>query len=157
MSDELVKPISLAELESIREKQTAPKPDPLAAIVERVHRKALRAAEKALLEPGEWGYTVDNERPWQEASIRVRAGLMLAAKAMDHARETDVGHRQFGLLVLRERFKDAREWESHARKVDAGTTTTATIGAVPIVEAVEEPAELARSTQPLGTVGDVKK
>lgn len=98
----------------------------IAEIVAKVYKKALRAADKALLEPGEEGYDPAQDVPWAQASIRVRAGLMLAAKAMDHNRETDVGHRQFGLLVLREKIKDHREWEAHAAKVDAAPSPTRT-------------------------------
>lgn len=103
----------------------------LAAAVNRVYAKALKAAEKALLEPGEEGYDGSGDVPWAERSTRVAAGIMLAAKAADHNRETDVGHRAFGLLVLKERIRDHREWEKHAQDVDAHPvpTTTTTLDA----------------------------
>lgn len=93
----------------------------LTAIIQRVYAKALRAAEKALAEPHEPEYDGSGDQEWNHATVRVRAGLMLAGKAMDHDREADVGHRQFGLLVLRERIKDHREWEQQAAMVDAST------------------------------------
>ena len=111
---------------------TVPGSVQLAAMVEKVQRQALRATQKALMEAGEKdedGNESDGalgDRPWSEAPIRVRLGAMLAAKAADHARETDVGHRQFGLLVLRERIKDHREWEKHAAEVDSGPAPTRT-------------------------------
>jgi hypothetical protein len=98
----------------------------LTAIVNSVHMLALRAARKALLEKEEDGYDGSGDKPWAFASTRVRIGVMLASKAMDHVRETDVGHRQFGLLVLRERIKDVREWEKHAATVDAAPAPTRT-------------------------------
>lgn len=91
------------------------------AMVARVYTKALRIAEKALKEPGEEGYDGSGDVKWTEASVRVRASLDFAKKAMDQERETDVGHRQFGLLVLKEKIKDHREWETQAALVDAST------------------------------------
>jgi len=96
----------------------------LGDIANRVYLKALRAAEKALKEPGEEGYDGTGETPWKERSVRVAAGLMLAAKALDHNRETDVGHRQFGLLLMRERFKSVKDWEAHAAEVDGAKAIT---------------------------------
>jgi hypothetical protein len=98
----------------------------LAEITARVHLRALKAAEKALLEPGDPDYDGSGDVPWKERSTRVAAGLALAAKAMDHVRETDVGVRQFGLLLMKERFKSVSDWERHAAEVDAAPSPTKT-------------------------------
>jgi hypothetical protein len=96
----------------------------LAAEVNKIHIRALRAAARALAEPEDGAdYDGTGDMPWTSASIRVRAGLMLAQKTMDHAREKDVTTRQFQLMVVKERFKDVRAWEQHAAEVDAAPPT----------------------------------
>lgn len=99
----------------------------LATIVAKVQLRALEAASRALLRQGDEDYDGSGDVPWAERSTRVAVGVMLAAKAADHARETDVGNRQFGLLVMRERFKDARSWEDHAAEVDGAPPPSAVI------------------------------
>ena len=92
--------------------------------------QALRATRNAMLEPDDPGYTGIGDIKWNEAPVRVRLGAILAREAMASAREEDVGRREFGLLVVRERIKDPKVWEAYAKTVDAskppapGATTT---------------------------------
>jgi len=97
----------------------ARKDEKLRAIVERVHRRALEAAEGLFLEPGEPGYNEDADRPWAEASTRTRAGILLAQKAIDSVRDDKAAARQFGLLILKERIGNPEKWEEFAQNVDA--------------------------------------
>ena len=96
----------------------------LAEITERVYLKALKAAENALKAPGEEGYDGSGDVPWKERSTRVAAGLALAAKAVEHVKEKDVATHSFGLLLMRDRFKNVGEWEKHAAEVDGQPQTT---------------------------------
>jgi hypothetical protein len=100
----------------------------LAEIVNRVHLRALRAAEKAMAEPGDPDYDPAMDLKWTERPIRVAAGLMLASKALEHASATEFTDRQLGIMLVRERIKDPKAWEELAGKVDAAITgdTTST-------------------------------
>ena len=91
----------------------------LGEIVSRVHLKALKAAEKALAEPGDEDYDGSGDVAWKYRSIRVAAGIALAREAMAHVREKDSDTRQFGLLLMRERFKSVGDWEKHAAEIDS--------------------------------------
>jgi hypothetical protein len=101
----------------------------LADIVSRVHLRALKAAEKALAQPGDTDYDAKKDVRWADRPISVAAGLMLAAKALEHASATEITDRQLGIMLVRERIKDPAAWEALAGKVDAAITgeTTATV------------------------------
>lgn len=107
----------------------------LADIVGRVHLRALKAAEKALAQPGDPDYDPAADVRWADRPISVAAGLMLAAKALDHASASQIVDRQLGIMLVRERIKDPAAWEALAGKVDAAitgeTTTTAPLSLSP--------------------------
>lgn len=105
----------------------------LAEITARVQLKALKAAEKALLEPGEEGYDPKYDTTWKERPTRVAAGLMLAQKAMERVQGQESDTRAFQLMVMRDRYKSFKEWEAHAAEVDA-PKTPAQIEAIPAKE-----------------------
>jgi len=87
----------------------------------RVQVRAVKAAEKAMLEQGEDGYDGSGDIPWEKRSTRVAIGVMLAAKASEVIKEqapTNVP--SFGLLVIRDRIESKEEWERLAAEVDAG-------------------------------------
>jgi hypothetical protein len=110
----------------------------LADIVSRVHLRALKAAEKALAQPGDKDYDATKDVRWADRPISVAAGLMLAAKALEHASATEITDRQLGIMLVRERIKDPVAWEALAGKVDAAITgeTTAT---APLALPAKEP------------------
>lgn len=100
----------------------------LADIVNRVHLRALRAAEKALAQPGDIDYDPEKDVRWADRPISVAAGLMLAQKALEHHSNSEITDRQLGIMLVRERIKDPQAWEALAGKVDAAITgeTTST-------------------------------
>lgn len=104
----------------------------LAEIVNRVHLRALKAAEKALAQPGDKDYDPSKDVRWADRPISVAAGLMLAQKALEHVSATEITDRQLGVMLVRERIKDPAAWEALAGKVDAAitgeTTSTAPLG-----------------------------
>lgn len=105
----------------------------LAEITARVQLKALRAAEKALLEAGDEGFDGSGDIPWKERPTRVAAGLMLAQKAMERVQSQESDTRAFQLMVMRDRYKSVSEWEKHAAEVD-GPGEPARLGAMPAKE-----------------------
>lgn len=110
----------------------------LADIVQRVHLRALKAAEKALAQPGDPDYDPSADVRWADRPISVAAGLMLASKALEHHSNSEITDRQLGIMLVRERIKDPAKWEELAGKVDAAITGD-TSSTQPLALAAKEP------------------
>lgn len=99
----------------------SPALEQLRAAIVKLQTRAVRVAEKALLDPDEEGFDGSGDVPWEKRSTRVAIGVMLAAKAADVAKEAPRNEGPaFGLLVIRERITDVAEWERQAQAVDVG-------------------------------------
>lgn len=69
-------------------------------------------------EPHEKGYNPDAEKTKAECSMRTHTAIALAEQ-LGITKSIEQNSRPIGLVVIKERIHDAREWEAEARLVDA--------------------------------------